>query len=749
MAALAPLLRRLREHAGLTQEELADRAGLSARTVSDIERGLRSRLYDDTTERLAVALALDEEGRVLFRDAARGRPAARQISDLPQPLTALVGREEELAVLCRLLLPTGRRLVTVTGVGGVGKTRVALAAGERLVAAYEGMVRFAEIAANQEPSRVPGLISTSFGAASDVSPEQLRSYLTDRPALVILDGFEHALDAAAAVRSLLTSIPTLHLVVTSRVRVPIDGAYQLTLQPLGVPEPTSTSWTTTGAAALFLARAADVQADLSDDPELVVDVCQRVSGLPLALELAAARLRHLSLGSLAERLRQDLDELAEPAQDVQRSLAETVASTLSSLSPTHRSVLCACALFAAGWRQDVLQQVCGEEVDVLDSMRELVDHGLVSLDRSLDAGDPIPRWRMLDVVRHYVSRSSDLGPQRRAAYLQSMLALVSRTRQDMGHEHTWFRVLAREEPNVLTALRWAQEVQDAETLLRLAGGMWQYWQAAGALAEGRRWLSTGLRMVPPASEETRMTALWGSGWLAYQQGDYSGAAAAGRELDQLASGAGGQAARRNALTVLGMVAIADERGAEAVERLSEALAVARDLGHPWILATSLLNLGLAHLSAGHGEEARDAVGQALRRYAEIGDDRFHARCLAYLGLISLLEDDLPRSRTLLVQSLVVFHAVGEPAGMAEGLLGLAAVYAAAGEPSRAATLTGAGERLRESIAGRALPLDRRTTERHLEAARTSLGRDLWDRGMSRGRDLSPDEAVALGTDTTW
>jgi tetratricopeptide (TPR) repeat protein len=241
-----------------------------------------------------------------------------------------------------------------------------------------------------------------------------------------------------------------------------------------------------------------------------------------------------------------------------------------------------------------------------------------------------------------------------------------------------------------------------------------------------------------------MTALWGSAWLAYQQGAYSAAAAAGAELDRLATAADRPAGLRNAATVLGMVAIADERTGTAVELLDRALGIARSLGDPWILATSLLNQGLAHLSAGEAEPARAAVGEALGRYADIGDERFHARCLGYLGLTSLLEGDLTRSRALFAQSLRAFHALSEPAGMAEGLAGLAAIHAATGHMSRAATLAGAADKLRESYSGQGLPPDRRTTELHLDAARQRLGDDIWNLERQRGRQLTPDEAVALG-----
>lgn len=747
MSAVGPLLRQHREAAGLTQEELADRAGLSTRTVSDVERGLRSRLYPDTAQRLAVALELDEQPRGDFLEAARGGAQVHASTfSVPRPLTALVGREEEVVELTDLLLPTGRRLITVTGLGGVGKTRLALAVAERLESAYHGMVRFAAIAPNQQPELLVGLVAASVGASMGTTPELLAAYLADRPALVVLDAFEHVLTAAPALEALLVRVPGIHVLVTSRERLHIIGEREVALGPLQVPDPSSTSWRTTGAAALFLDRARDAQAELDADPELVVAICRRVSGLPLALELAAARARHLPLTALLERLTNGLGDLVERMPGWQRSLADTLAWTLSSLTPEETTVLDVSVLFPGGWSLDAVQSLCGPDPDVVSAMSGLVDKSLVFLDRTAGGAGEVPRWRMLDVVREFVlasGRDPALSSSRRAAYQPVFVRLLSQVADEVGREQDWFHLIATEEPNVRAALQWAQDDRDPETLLRLGCGMWQYWQACGALVEGRRWLETGLAMEPGASQQTRMTALWGVAWLAYHQGDIEAARAAAVELEQLAAGHGDDAARRNAATVLGMLSISDERPDEAIELLDQALTIARRLESPWILATSLLNLGLGHLSAGDAGRARAAVGEALHKYAAIGDERFEARCQSYLGLISLVEDDLQRARTLLERSLRAFHALGEPGGTAEGLAGLAALAAATGNRARAAALAGAAERLRETYAGGELPLDRRTTARYLEPAREQFGPHTWDRQLRCGRELTLDQAVAM------
>lgn len=734
VATLPWLLRSHREAAGLTQEELAARAGVSTRTVSDIERGLRSRLYVDTAERFAQALELAPDPRTTFLQAARGpRKTGALFPRVPEPLTSLVGRDAELARLVGLAAPDGARLVTLTGLGGIGKTRLAVAAASQLADSYSGRVALVEIAPNLEGSMLLGALTAALGASRVAGRDAVAMIVGDRPTLLVLDAFEHVLDATAVVESLLLDIPALHLLVTSRVRLGITGENEIPLGPLGPQE----------AAQLFLARAREANSGAGDDPVVVGEICDLLSGFPLALELAAARTRHLQLPTLRDRLRIRAADVLTADEPAGRSLHEALAWTVTSLPPREMTVLRAAALFPGGGTLIALEHVCGP--GALDSVSRLVDTGLVVLDREASGESHDTRWRMFDVVREFVLDQGvdDADEAMRSAYVDHHLELLASTSEKVGQERDWFRLLASEEANVRAALGWAAEQGDADTVLRLAGGMWLYWQAVGALAEGRRWLEHGLAAEPAAQPQQRMIAFWALGWLAYHQGDISSARSASEQLDALAKASADVAAERNAATLSGMVAIAEDRAGDAVRDLERALEIARGLDRPWILATSMLNLGMARIALDDFEGARAALGDALGHYAAIDDQRFQARSRGYLGLVSLATGDLAQAQTLFAQSLRAFDALAEPAGTAEALSGLAAVAAASGDPSLAATLTGAAQRLRESIVGSELPLERRILARYLEQSRGSADPDGWARALERGRRLSLDDVVAV------
>lgn len=239
-----------------------------------------------------------------------------------------------------------------------------------------------------------------------------------------------------------------------------------------------------------------------------------------------------------------------------------------------------------------------------------------------------------------------------------------------------------------------------------------------------------------------MTALWGLAWLAYQQGDDACAAECVRELAGLARQVDDATARRNAATISGIVSLAGEDVPAALSSLEKAVELARGLEESWLLATSLLNLGIAKIAARETGEARKLIGEALREYHELGDERFRARALGYLGLASLADGDAQRGEVLYAQSLVVFEALGEAKGVAEGLTGMAIAAAIRGLPVRAAQLGGAAERLRESFAGRALPVERRLAEVELARVKNEVGDVDWYAAWTTGRALREDEAIS-------
>lgn len=747
MSPLGRLLRRHREQARLTQEELADRAGVSARTISDIERGVRARAYADTAARLSVALGLTETDRAAFLNAARGpnRMAGYRGSSVPRPITPLIGREREVSQLVTALDAEERRLVTITGLGGVGKTRLAFAVAAELEVPFEGRVYYLPIPPNQDVRLLIAAVARSLGVPERGSPADLAEDLAGRRTLVVLDPLEHVMAAVADLEAVLAAAPELRILAASRVCLHVAGEYELALEPLPVPTVSQAEWFRVPAARLFLERVRELRPDLEVHPEIVVDICRRVSGLPLALELAAARIRHFPPTVLRDRLAENIGDLTSGKQDPSgryRSLEQTLAWSTESLSADEALVLAIAALFPGGLRLDAAGAMCGPGLDVVASVSTLVDKSLLFLDTSSEELS-VPRWRMLDVIRQFVQGSTAVVESGlRAGFLQFYLRLLAELAGEVGREE-WFGQLAAEDANLKTALTWAAEDRDAETLLGLCGGLWQFWQTRGELTEGRRWLETGLSVRPAASDATTMTALWGLGWLAYHQADEAAAADAAVRLAELAERHQDDRARRNALTLRGMVAIARDRGTEAVDLLQDALSMARRVGERWLLATSKLNLGLAYLCLGNTDRARAGIGEALRAYEEIGDQRFHARCLAYLGHAALIDQDPDRASALIRNSLTAFRDLAEPGGTAEGLVGLAAVHALQGNTTRAALLAGAAERLRDSYAGRQLPLDERISGRHLAVAQTILGPEEWSRAWAKGRELQLDSAIDL------
>lgn len=337
-------------------------------------------------------------------------------------------------------------------------------------------------------------------------------------------------------------------------------------------------------------------------------------------------------------------------------------------------------------------------------------------------------------------RELDAGFRRR--FVAWHVDRVSALADHVGHEEQWYAVLDADEPNLTVALRWAADAGDTESLLQLGTGLWRYWQARGDLDVGRQWLERGLDAVPPASPATRMTALWGLAWLAYQQGDDHSASMCAGELEALARQGDDATARRNAATVRGMVALARDDIAAALSNLGEALVLARGLHDPWLLATSLLNLGMANIAGRETAEARTLIGEALGEYAELGDERFRARSLGYLGLAALVDGDSQRGEALYAQSLSVFEALGEAKGIAEALTGMATAAVARGLPLRASQLGGAAERVRESFAGRALPVERRLADSELARAKHEVGDADWDAAWISGRALRENEVIA-------
>ena len=751
---LGRMLRRYRTSAALTQEELAERAGVSVRTLSDVERGLRGSVHPGTAERLADALGLREAERRRFEAAARSRrgpprSAGAPVPGVPALLPPMIGRDDEREALVSAFTTGGVRLLTVTGPGGVGKTRLGIDVAEAVTGSYGGGAVFVPLAAHRDPHLVGPVIAAALGLRLGPGPQAdvLSEQIGDRHLMLVLDTFEHLLGAAPLVGALIAACPRLTVLITSRSALHLRGEHEFPLGPLASPtgSESAAELDRSPAVALFLERARAVAPQLRLDEAtapVIAGICRRLDGLPLALELAAARARHLPLDALYEHLERRLDLLTGGPLDApphQRTLRDTVAWSYDLLDRDAQRVLREVSVFAGGWTLDAAQAVCTPGPDLLDRVSTLVDQSLVHLANG-------SRYAMLDVIAEYAGSLREAEGETAALerrHADHFLALAERAETGLGRadQGTWYRLLADDHANLRAALRTSLAHGSAETAVRLAGALWQFWRRHGDVGEGRTWLAAALALLGPVSEAARSKALWGAGWLAYHQGDLAAAGALGADLCTTARNAGDPLGERNGLTILGKVSGARGEYDESAARLEAALALCPVIGSEWLLATSLFNLGVARVQTNDPGGAT-FVEDAVARYRRLGDAHFTARAVGFLVYPALERGDLAEARSLSAASLTTCAELGELSGLAECLDRRAAVLAACDRPRDAARLAGAAEGVRRRIAVRPTPDDRPMVDGYLASARSSLGDAGWEAAERAGRTAPLQEVVA-------
>ena len=763
---LAERIRDLRVRAQLTQAELAERARVSERTISDIERGLRQGVYSVTARRLAEALDLPDSERAAFEASARGRHATRPAVAVwtsgleAMRRTRLVGRERELETLSAALASDDVRLVTITGLGGIGKSRLAAEACAALERDEPGHVFVVLLAALRDPGLVLPTIARSLGIAEAGTGvlDDLAHYLTGRRALLVLDTFEPVIEAATSVGELIDRVSDLTVLVTSRAPLRLRGEREFPVGPLPVRPRDSPGVDRFPAEALFEERALAARPGLVMDEasqDIVAEVCRRLSGVPLALELAAAKVRHMSLAALQAQLDDPLRLLTGGERDLperQQTMSATIAWSHDLLWPEERILFRRLSCFAGGWTLAAAEGVCLDEQlarsRVLEALGRLAEQGLVVPDDYESA----QRWRMLDPIWHFAAQClAEAGEQElvRRRHAEFFAELAERAEPEIraGAQSTWRRVLRPDSDNVRTALQWAFESGDAEVALRLVASMWMFWRMEGAFGEGSSWLERALAMDAPVGSPHRLRAMWGAAWLVYQRGDYERAIALGNQLEALSRESGQPLGRRNALTILGHVATARGRAAEAIAPLQEAVDISRAEGARWHLATSLLNLGMALLHCGEVARAEDLLHQAVAGFEAQGDRHFVARTIIQLGYLSIVAGDFDRAAARFGEAMQAFLDLDEMWGMADVLEGSAAAAAGRGDAERAAVLSGAALSAFATISTSSLGPDLAISRPLLEQARASLGDASWESAVNRGRSMSLEAATRFAQGT--
>ena len=764
---------------------------------------LRPELPASIDAALARALAKEEDGRyatcrelveairsclggVMPSTTTPPRPAAvveSTVTNLPIPPTTLIGRDLELAALVELAGREDVRLVTLTGTGGTGKTRLAIAVSAELAPTL-GSVFFVDLAPVAEASVVGSAIGQVLGVeeSSDLSPaESIARGLGEGSALLVLDNFEQVMEANDLVHELLAAAPALTVLVTSQAPLHLRDEHEYPLDPLGEEQ----------AVKLFLARAQAVKPGFelkNENSEAVHAICRRLDGLPLALELAAARVKLLSPDAILRRLEDSLDLLTGGASDLptrQRTLRDAIDWSFQLLEPAEQALFARLGVFAGGCSLELADAVAGEAAgvgDALDTLASLVDKSLV---RQRDGADGEPRFVLLETIREYaleqLEERGELEDLRRR-HAERFLASVEAAEPELlrTNQAVWLERLDADRDNIRAALAWATATGEIELALRMAGALVRFWSTRGLMREGRARLAEALAGPDAVSPAILAKAYFAAGYAALGEGDFREARAdfersleqaraasdgqaegaalaqiawvamAGGEAEEarslaeqasaLAEQAGDNLVASGAATTLADVALAEGKLDDAIELFERGLTLRRGLGDRRLIANSLVGLGRAYLLRGDYDQAAALFEEALGLAREVKDTWIISVALGHLARERLLAaGDTAKARELITEALRLARDRNDRRLAAEWVQTLAVACALEGSRPDAVRFAASAATLCETTGALPYPAEELLQERFLTEVRADSG---FAAALGAARAQPSEELVA-------
>jgi predicted ATPase/class 3 adenylate cyclase len=693
-------------------------------------------------------------------------PALRTLENRPMNLpvqpTPFVGREREVAEVAGLVGRSGVRLLTLTGPGGTGKTRLALQAAADLVERFDGGVFLVSLAPISDPELVVATIARTLGVREqpgDAPLDTLARALAGRELLLVLDNFEQVAAAAVMLAELLAAAPSLTVLVTSRVPLSVSAERVFGVPPLSVPDtaqlPSAERLSQYEAVVLFVerAKAADRGFAVTDEnAPAVAEICVRLDGLPLALELAAARVRTLPPRALLARLDQSLQLLTGGARDLderQRTLRATIQWSYELLTNDERALFARLGVFVGGFRVDAGHALAGEggELELIDRVGSLVEQSLL---RQQEDPDGEPRYSMLETIREFALEQLALDESdrvRRAHAIHYLDVARRQGEQFWGPDQEAAQArLDRDHANLRAAAGWCIEQRDAHLLAGYVDALWRFWAARGYQQEARGYIEAALAMSDGLAPEARLPLLRAATWTYAELGERKAATQAAEHRLALARSLGDRGEICRALGSLGATASWRRDHARARELLSEAIALSREIGDDRALATTRHNLAEIEVAVENYPAAASLYEQALAGYRKLGDWGGVAHALTCLGAVCLMQRSYERAERYYRQALPNLH-LESTSVLSVTLIELGVVAFARGDAQRAAHLVAAGEALRRRTGfvpqPDTLELHERETAQLRELRRTDLAiGDAWD----EGEQMTAEQAVIYALD---